>query len=60
MSEESDANFNEAMRKALIIRVQKKQDLWNRYLSWFYVQQKKFQGLHSGKNHLQAQSGITV
>jgi hypothetical protein len=24
MSEESDANFNEAMRKALIIRVQKK------------------------------------
>jgi tetratricopeptide (TPR) repeat protein len=43
MSEESDANFNEAMRKALIIRVQKNQDLfWNRYLSWFYVQQKEF------------------
>jgi tetratricopeptide (TPR) repeat protein len=43
MSEESDANFNEAMRKALITRVQKNQDLfWNRYLSWFYVQQKEF------------------
>jgi tetratricopeptide (TPR) repeat protein len=42
MSEESDANFNEAMRKALIIRVQKNQDLfWNHYLSWFYVQQKE-------------------
>ncbi len=43
MSEDSDANFNEAMRKALIIRVQKNQDLfWNHYLSWFYVQQKEF------------------
>ena len=42
MSEDSDANFNESMRKALIIRVQKSQDLfWNRYLSWFYVQQKE-------------------
>jgi tetratricopeptide (TPR) repeat protein len=43
MSEDSDANFNEAMRKALIIRVQKNQDLfWNHFLSWFYVQQKEF------------------
>jgi tetratricopeptide (TPR) repeat protein len=43
MSEDSDANFNEAMRKALITRVQKNQDLfWNHYLSWFYVQQKEF------------------
>src|SRR3970040_2382623 len=43
MSEDSDANFNDALRKALIIRVQKSQDLfWNRYLSWFYVQQKEF------------------
>jgi hypothetical protein len=50
MSEESDANFNEAMRKALIIRVQKNQDLsGTSYLSWFYVQQKSFEGLHSGK-----------
>ena len=30
-------------RKALILRVQKSQDLfWNRYLSWYYVQQKEF------------------
>jgi hypothetical protein len=41
MSEESDANFNEAMRKILITRVQKNQDLLNHYLSWFYVQQKR-------------------
>jgi tetratricopeptide (TPR) repeat protein len=43
MSDDSDANFNEALRKALIVRVQKSQDLfWNHYLSWFYVQQKEF------------------
>ena len=40
---DGDANFNEILRKALILRVQKSQDLfWNRYLSWFYVQQKEF------------------
>jgi hypothetical protein len=55
MSEESDANFNEAMR-ALIIRVQKNQDLWNHYLSWFYVQQKSFRRPSFRKSHLQAQS----
>jgi hypothetical protein len=55
MSEESDANFNEAMRKALIIRVQN-QDLLNRYLSWFYVQQKEFRRPSFRKSHLQAQS----
>ncbi|UFH36351.1 tetratricopeptide repeat protein [Flavobacterium acetivorans] len=43
MSGDGDANFNEILRKALILRVQKSQDLfWNRYLSWFYVQQKEF------------------
>jgi tetratricopeptide (TPR) repeat protein len=43
MSDDSDANFNETLRKALILRVQKNQDLfWNHYLSWFYVQQKEF------------------
>jgi hypothetical protein len=39
MSDDSDANFNETLRKDLILRVQN-QDLWNHYLSWFYVQQK--------------------
>jgi hypothetical protein len=33
--------FNDTLRKALIVRVQKSQDLWNRYLSWFYVQGKE-------------------
>ncbi|WP_074720064.1 tetratricopeptide repeat protein [Flavobacterium frigoris] len=43
MSDDSDGNFNEMLRKGLILRVQKSQDLfWNRYLSWFYVQQKEF------------------
>ncbi|MFV8358736.1 tetratricopeptide repeat protein [Flavobacterium sp. LS1P3] len=44
MADESDANFNEILRKALIVRTQKNQDLfWNHYLSWFYVQQKEFE-----------------
>jgi tetratricopeptide (TPR) repeat protein len=43
MIEEGDENFNETLRKALIIRAQKNQDVfWNHYLSWFYVQQKEF------------------
>ncbi|TDE55279.1 tetratricopeptide repeat protein [Flavobacterium sp. GT3P67] len=44
MVDEGDANFNEILRKALILRTQKNQDLfWNHYLSWFYVQQKEFE-----------------
>lgn len=43
MSNDGESNFNELLRKALILRVQKSQDLfWNRYLSWFYVQQREF------------------
>lgn len=43
MSSEGDSNFNESLRKSLIIRVQKNQDIyWNRFLSWFYMQQKEF------------------
>ena len=43
MVEEGDEIFNETLRKALIIRAQKNQDIfWNHYLSWFYVQQKEF------------------
>ena len=42
MVEEGDENFNETLRKALIVRAQKNQDVfWNHYLSWFYVQQKE-------------------
>ena len=43
MTDEADVSFSNALRKALILRVQKAQDLfWNHYLSWFYVQQKEF------------------
>jgi len=41
--DESDSSFNDNLRKALIIRVQKTQDVfWNQYLSWFYVQQREY------------------
>ena len=43
MNENADVNFNEALRKALLLRIQKNQDVfWNQYLSWYYVQQKEF------------------
>ena len=43
MTEDADVNFNEALRKALLLRAQKNQDIfWNQYLSWFYVQQKEY------------------
>lgn len=43
MSEDGEATFNESLRKALLLRAQKNQDLfWNQYLSWFYVQQKEY------------------
>ncbi len=41
--EEGDTSFNESLRKALLVRAQKDQDVfWNEYLSWFYVQQKEY------------------
>jgi tetratricopeptide (TPR) repeat protein len=43
MNEDGDATFNESLRKALLVRAQKNQDVfWNQYLSWFYVQQKEY------------------
>lgn len=43
MTEDADATFNENLRKALLVRAQKNQDVfWNQYLSWFYVQQKEY------------------
>jgi tetratricopeptide (TPR) repeat protein len=43
MTENADMIFNEALRKALLIRIQKSQEVfWNQYLSWYYVQQKEF------------------
>ena len=43
MTEDGEATFNESLRKALLLRAQKNQDIfWNQYLSWFYVQQKEY------------------
>lgn len=43
MQEDMNDVFASELRKALLIRIQKAQDLfWNDYLSWFYVQQKEY------------------
>lgn len=43
MHEESNETFNNYLRKALLIRTQKTQDIfWNQFLSWFFVQQKDY------------------
>ncbi len=52
MADQGDENFTETLRKSLITRAQKNQDVfWNHYLSWFYVQQKEF-----GKAFIQEKS----
>ena len=43
MNEDADTNFSDTLRKALLVRAQKDQDIfWNQYLSWFYIQQKEY------------------
>ncbi len=43
ITEDAQGNFNNLLKKALLIRVQKNQDIfWNQYLSWFFVQEKEF------------------
>ena len=43
MNDEGDAGFSANLRKALITRTQKNQEVyWNQFLSWFYIQQKEF------------------
>ena len=43
ITEDSNETFNETLKKALLIRVQKTQDIfWNEYLSLFYVQMKEY------------------
>ncbi|WP_395061760.1 tetratricopeptide repeat protein [Flavobacterium sp.] len=43
MIEDTDVAYNDALRKALLIRIQKTQDIfWNEYLSWYYVQLKDY------------------
>lgn len=43
MTEDAEATFNDSLRKALLLRTQKDQDIfWNQFLSWFFVQQKEY------------------
>lgn len=43
MTEDASENFNESLKKALLLRTQKSQDVfWNQYLSWFFVQNKEY------------------
>lgn len=43
MTEDTTITFNDSLRKALLTRVQKTQDVfWNEFLSWFYVQNKEY------------------
>src|SRR5690554_84297 len=43
MNEDEAFGFSDVLRKALLTRAQKTQDvMWNEFLSWFFVQQKQY------------------
>jgi len=43
MIEDGEVSFNESLKKALLIRAQKTQDIfWNDFLSWYFVQLKEY------------------
>lgn len=43
MTEDASETFNAYLKKALLLRTQKTQDIfWNQFLSWYFVQQKEF------------------
>lgn len=43
MTEEAEESFNTSLKKSLLLRAQKNQDIfWNQFLSWFFVQQKEY------------------
>ena len=43
MADDHDENFSNSLRKSLLLRVQKDQDVfWNGFLSWYFVQKKEF------------------
>jgi tetratricopeptide (TPR) repeat protein len=43
MQDDADTAFHDTLRKALLVRAQKNQDLlWNQFLSWYFVQQKEY------------------
>jgi tetratricopeptide (TPR) repeat protein len=43
LMDDSDGSFAASIRKNLLLRTQKSQDVyWNQFLSWFFVQQKEY------------------
>ncbi|MEW5677472.1 tetratricopeptide repeat protein [Flavobacterium enshiense] len=43
LNEDAQESFNAYLKKALLIRTQKNQDIfWNQFLSWYFVQQKDY------------------
>lgn len=43
MYDDTEGNFTAYIKKTLLIRVQKSQDIfWNQFLSWYFVQQKDY------------------
>lgn len=43
MQSGEESEFNDLLRKALITKTQKNQDIfWNQFLSWFYMQNKQY------------------
>ncbi|MGH2666220.1 tetratricopeptide repeat protein [Flavobacterium sp.] len=43
MMEDTQKTFTEYVKKALLLRTQKNQELfWNQFMSWFFVQQKEY------------------
>jgi len=43
MTEQEDVSFNDTLKKALLLRAQKTQDIfWNDFLSWLFIQQKEY------------------
>lgn len=52
MQEDTTDGFGQMLKKALLLRAQKNQDVfWNEYLSWFFAQQKEY-----GKSFIQEKS----
>lgn len=43
INEDTSDNFSDLLRKSLLLRAQKSQDLfWNQFLSWFFVQRQEY------------------
>lgn len=43
LNEDSSKTFSENLKKTLLVRTQKNQDIfWNQYMSWFFIQQKEY------------------